>query len=409
MIRFIMRLLKNKKVAAVIKPLVLLGVYVFSLIFRLDRSVRSLMVDLVKSKRLIKLIKTILFLMKFKFQSLERYSSDYHPATVQTFFGPESQLFVDSVSGFISYIERHQLKTYFQHMALLNFYCIRAGFLASSTDMDRAREIYQHLKQEAKNFKEPKGYNARARVIGKLKSKFSLDQAKQCLIEIEKILSASNTEFFLVSGTLLGAVRSGEFLSHDYDIDLGVILEKEDLARLGQIFSEHPDFTVKATPPFRLLLKYKRSMAIDIFNHVQIDDQYFHGTPDRFWINRVFKLKPIKFLGKDYLGPDDLDLYLTENYGDWRTPKKEYNAFFDTPNFLIPRNIYSSIFFSKIAYFYYLDGDEASLRKVQVYLDELILNSKAQPLSAQLFFEVPCFDRQLTPFGSHSSSVNTFG
>ena len=38
------------------------------------------------------------------------------------------------------------------------------------------------------------------------------------------------------------------------------------------------------------------------------------------------------FLAKKYLVPTDFDKYLTENYGNWRVPKVNFDCFYDTPN-----------------------------------------------------------------------------
>ena len=43
-------------------------------------------------------------------------------------------------------------------------------------------------------------------------------------------------------------------------------------------------------------------------------------------------LEEREFLGRTHLIPKDYDTYLTENYGDWRTPKVAFDSAFDTPN-----------------------------------------------------------------------------
>ncbi|ECQ2959801.1 hypothetical protein FZ438_08880, partial [Campylobacter jejuni] len=38
---------------------------------------------------------------------------------------------------------------------------------------------------------------------------------------------------------------------------------------------------------------------------------------------------------KEYFGFKEYDRYLSENYGDWRIPKKNFDNILDTPNAVI--------------------------------------------------------------------------
>ena len=48
--------------------------------------------------------------------------------------------------------------------------------------------------------------------------------------------------------------------------------------------------------------------------------------------NTPFTLAPHKFLDDQYLIPENYSLYLTENYGSWEIPNKEFDSALDTPN-----------------------------------------------------------------------------
>jgi hypothetical protein len=53
------------------------------------------------------------------------------------------------------------------------------------------------------------------------------------------------------------------------------------------------------------------------------------------WLNSPFTLKPMDFLGTTFQIPSDPELYLAENYGDWKTPAKDFDTVVDTPNMTV--------------------------------------------------------------------------
>jgi len=62
------------------------------------------------------------------------------------------------------------------------------------------------------------------------------DIGRQNLLTLKQVLDAEGLTFFLAYGTLLGAVREGDFISHDSDIDIGVYdTDKEKF--LGLLFT----------------------------------------------------------------------------------------------------------------------------------------------------------------------------
>ena len=67
-------------------------------------------------------------------------------------------------------------------------------------------------------------------------------------------------------------------------------------------------------------------------------------------------------------GPADADRYLTENYGDWRTPVTEFNCTTGTPNLVISRTFRSvALFLTRLAHFAHGDpGEYAKLRATLV-------------------------------------------
>jgi len=164
------------------------------------------------------------------------------------------------------------------------------------------------------------------------KRKFSSGSASKALIDLKNVFKNAGIEFFLVSGTLLGCIREGKLLGHDKDIDVGVWSD----VRTEDIFNQVKKsglFYIQATrSSLALRIKHVNGTAIDIFLHFRENDNYWHGGSKLKWNNTPFSLDTYEFLNDEYLIPADYDLYLTENYGDWRTEKPDFDSAFDTPN-----------------------------------------------------------------------------
>ncbi|GAH36771.1 unnamed protein product, partial [marine sediment metagenome] len=65
-----------------------------------------------------------------------------------------------------------------------------------------------------------------------------IDKAQKDLREIKKVFDANNTEFFLLFGTCLGAVRDQNIIAWDYDIDIGV-LDSTNKSKIAVKLVEH--------------------------------------------------------------------------------------------------------------------------------------------------------------------------
>lgn len=162
--------------------------------------------------------------------------------------------------------------------------------------------------------------------------KFSSGSASKALIDLKKVFKNARIEFFLVSGTLLGCIREGKLLGHDKDIDVGVWSDVRIEIIINQI-KKSGLFYIQATrSSLALRIKHVNGTAIDIFLHFREEDNYWHGGSKLKWNNTPFSLITCKFLNDEYLIPANYDLYLSENYGDWRTEKSNFDSAFDTPN-----------------------------------------------------------------------------
>ncbi|WP_044406936.1 tetratricopeptide repeat protein [Thiomicrospira microaerophila] len=165
------------------------------------------------------------------------------------------------------------------------------------------------------------------------KARFTPKQAAIVLQDLKTALDQASIEFFLVSGTLLGAVREGQLLAHDKDLDIG-IWQTTTSVQLIQALGKTGKFKLnKSRSPFTIKIQHINGIPVDIFYHIKTPDTYYHEVLKCTWHNAPFTLAELEFLGDTYLVPDPPERYLAENYGeDWRQPKKEFDSGFETPN-----------------------------------------------------------------------------
>ncbi|WP_430463290.1 hypothetical protein [Tabrizicola sp.] len=197
---------------------------------------------------------------------------------------------------------------------------------------------------------------------------FALDRAAVALADFASEMRRLDQSWFVLSGTLLGIVREGGFLKHDYDIDAGIMakdanpqalrdgLNASGIFRCGDLEMQttfEPKGTILRRPVF-MKVSHRNGIYIDIFIH------YHEMTPDGRaviwhasslfrWDNSDFDLAQYRLADTPVLGPSDSDRYLTENYGNWRIPVTEFNSALDTTNQSVVRNPLSvAIFLRRI-------------------------------------------------------------
>ncbi|MEO9863434.1 MAG: hypothetical protein ABJO29_00510 [Yoonia sp.] len=198
---------------------------------------------------------------------------------------------------------------------------------------------------------------------------FPIVDAITTLADFADLFPAKKMRWFVISGTFLGLVREKGFLAHDYDIDLGVFENEIDIkstiadVEASRLFVlkkyDHHMSTLLAprTPstnpdvPYILKLVHVTGIHIDLFIHYHdtstdpaVD---WHGSSLHRWENSAFDLTPYPFYDMNVLGPADADRYLTENYGDWRTPVTDFNCTTDTPNLALVAHPVAIVFFIK--------------------------------------------------------------
>lgn len=155
------------------------------------------------------------------------------------------------------------------------------------------------------------------------------------LQDLRDVLESENIPFFFAAGTTLGIVRNGRPLDHDDDIDVGIFQDHWDRDKLKRAFQKHRNFTFEATKPDKpkIRLIHRGGAGIDIFQFYREGDHVFHDGNFVRWKNSAFEIERHETDDGSVLYlPSNTDRYLTENYGDWRTPDSRFDAFVHGPN-----------------------------------------------------------------------------
>jgi tetratricopeptide (TPR) repeat protein len=172
-------------------------------------------------------------------------------------------------------------------------------------------------------------------------------KGKLALTDLFTLANKSNIKLFLVSGSLLGYAREGGILDHDKDCDLGIIgIDQLDIflkeLSSNPFFSALPNY-YKYNDTFQQpIIHLPTGTWIDIFVYHAIGDKLITGVDIQFGYRQTFSFTPfnltkVDFLGLDVYVPDDFDLNLSENFGDWKTPDKHYISHIESPS-LVEKN-----------------------------------------------------------------------
>jgi hypothetical protein len=216
----------------------------------------------------------------------------------------------------------------------------------------------------------------------KKKGRNWIKEAEIALADLQDDFHRAGLEFFLISGTLLGCVRENGIIGHDKDIDVGVT-EDVTVESVQAALQKSKRFFVRPIDSVHsVYIEHANGVKIDVFRHFMEDGRYVHEGPKVAWWNTPFNLVRTDFLGRTYYIPDEVDLYLTENYGEWRIPDSEFETFVDTPNMLVRNREYLIWYYFCALGDYFVWGKIGQFRRVWEALGKLY------PVDALLTIEV---------------------
>jgi len=158
------------------------------------------------------------------------------------------------------------------------------------------------------------------------------------LIKFSEVLKKNKIDFFLLCGTLLGAMRQESFAGRPSDIDLGI--KEEQVPKLldaipllikngGRIIKE------VGGDNFNNLLIVCRYILVDItiYRKKKIgekemwigegEDPATKFVASTFQIKDLENLIPVNFFEKQFMAPANPEIYLEKRYGkNWKIPDK---------------------------------------------------------------------------------------
>jgi hypothetical protein len=137
-------------------------------------------------------------------------------------------------------------------------------------------------------------------------------------------------------------------MDYDKDADIGIFVSHyDDVFNIVSILCKVTKFTAtamvnesKKSHEWNIaILDTQRNIVVDIFffyrEHEQIVEGVYTNHGLLKWAFTPFELIQQKLAGKIYWIPDNVDLFLTELYSDWRKPVEVWDSLVDCPNLLL--------------------------------------------------------------------------
>ena len=154
-----------------------------------------------------------------------------------------------------------------------------------------------------------------------------LVNAKNNLLSVKEVLDKNKVKFGLIFGTLLGAVREGNFIEHDEDVDLFVL--EEDKEALINTLEDLLEIGFK-------VCRYDAGLLSIIRDNEYIDFyffrkyMFFYRTSSAGLTYKSAFLQETKsqeFLGTTFQVPKETEAFLKVLYGvNWKIPIKNTDA-----------------------------------------------------------------------------------
>ena len=174
-------------------------------------------------------------------------------------------------------------------------------------------------------------------------SKDELASRRLDLEEICDVFGSLSINCILIDGVLLGAVRDGDFIAWDWDVELA-LFEEEVINNTTVILNalHLRGFEILLVNPFSLNYKInvrKRGTKFSLVG-LRLSMGYRYRVNYKYPARFFKTLDEITFLGKQYKTPSHVESLLQFVYGDWQTPKRErLNSKYLSKQAYIPKSL----------------------------------------------------------------------
>lgn len=165
------------------------------------------------------------------------------------------------------------------------------------------------------------------------------------LVSVSQILNDNNIKYWIMYGTLLGAIREQNIIEYDYDIDFGANINDVDkilsikhpiykfVKSSGLVYDYNDINKTKSTWRVSIKIYNKDTEVGDIYLYKSCYDGYMRRFDDKinlyFWANSTFpsicieQLDYVKIRNKLFPAPKYSHILLEHWYGNtWMTPIK---------------------------------------------------------------------------------------
>jgi len=186
-------------------------------------------------------------------------------------------------------------------------------------------------------------------------TKGNLSNARKILFTVTDLLDSKNIPYHLEGGTLLGIVRDKDLLPWDNDVDISIPLRfAHDFKRLrvallakgykisirtssvdaGPIHKNDLS-VIKVKPLWSYLFHWliptlkEKLIVLDVFTKSHDDTHTYWQAKNKVMrvANRYYQsYETVTYGGRELKVPNHYKDYLTEKYGDWRIPVKEWDC-----------------------------------------------------------------------------------
>ena len=176
--------------------------------------------------------------------------------------------------------------------------------------------------------------------------------AKDILLILKRVLETKHLNFYLMYGTLLGAIRDKDFIEFDIDIDV-IVFDEEKLIKCIPKLLKEGLVLVRLEKETKTYSFMRNDCYIDVYvvNNIK-------GLIGRFYYRLIGKLFPKKyfknftelnFLGVDFKIPNNPQNLLQYLYGNnWNIPIKNKPSIDEPKYIFIIKNVLKTILPKKI-------------------------------------------------------------